>query len=396
MVVCCSCGQTKPAPAPLPEKPKIPPISSIDVPKSREANDVARFLAGLKGTDGSPFAEMEKSPAWIAHGASWDADFAKYEKTRIPAMKTFQKTELTGPAFDGANLFYPFGGPDFLNALLFFPDRDNYFFIGLEPPGSVPTFQQFDGQDMATQMPRMRKTLRSLLSLSYFQTLEMAIQVKGQITDGLLPIMLVQMARTGYDVVGSSPVTINAEGFIVKPEEVEEDPPPPPGKKAPLVPKRTPGIVIAFQKQGSTKVQKLYYFSTNVEDYTIKQNKAFLAFMPRMQPIDAMYKAASYLSHQDRFSIIRSKALELSQAIVEDDSGIPYRFFDQDKWDITLYGGYSGPIPLFKNKMQPDLKAAYSSGVVPVKSLDFGIGYSVSKVQSNLLVAKKKQLPEKP
>ena len=396
ILVCCSCGQTKPALTPGPEKPKVPPISSIEVPKSREANDVARFLAGMKGSAGTPFVEMEKNAAWAAHGAAWDADFARYEKTRIPAMRSFQKTELTGPAFDGANLFYPFGGPDFLNAQLFFPDRDNYFFIGLEPPGSVPTFKQFEGQDMGSQLPRMRKTLRSLLSLSYFQTLEMAIQVKGQITDGLLPIMLVQMARTGYDVVGSSPVTINADGFIVKPEEVENDPPPAPGKKAPLVPKRTPGIVIAFQKQGSAKIQKLYYFSTNVEDYTIKMNKSFMAFLPRMQPIDAMFKAASYLTHRDTFSVIRSKTLELSQAIVEDDSGLPYRFFDHDKWDITLFGGYSSPINIFKARAQPDLKAAYSSGVVPVKALDFGIGYSVTKMPSNLLLAKKKQVAEKP
>ena len=368
----------------------MPPISSLEVPKSREANDVARFLAGLKGTDGTPFAAMEKSPAWVAHGASWDADFAKYEKTRIPAMKSFQKMELTGPAFDGANLFYPFGGPDFLNAQLFFPDRDNYFFIGLEPPGSVPTFKQFAGQDMVSQLPRMRKTLRSLLSLSYFQTLEMKIQVQGQITDGLLPIMMVQMARTGYDIVGSAAVTINADGFIVKPEDVEDDPPPAAGKKASLVPKKTPGIVVAFQKQGSSKMQKLYYFSTNVEDYTIKMNKPFLAFLPRMQPIDAMFKAASYLTHRDQFSVIRSRTLELSQAVVEDDSGIPYRYFDHDKWDITLYGGYSTPINIFKARMQPDLKAAYSSGAVPVKSLDFGIGYSVTKMPSNILLAKKK------
>ena len=396
-LVCCSCGQTKPpAPATQSEKPKVPPISSVEVPKSREANDVARFLAGLKGAEGTPFAEMEKSPAWVAHGAAWDADFAKYEKMRIPAMKTFQKTELTGAAFDGANLFYPFGGPDFLNAQLFFPDRDNYFFIGLEPPGTVPTFKQFEGQDMASQMPRMRKTLRSLLSLSYFQTLEMAIQVKGQITDGLLPIMLVQMARTGYDVVGSAPVTINADGFVVKPEEVENDPPPAPGKKAPLVPKRTPGIMVAFQKHGSSKIQRLYYFSTNVEDYTIKMNKSFMAFLPRMQPIDAMFKAASYLTHRDQFSMIRSKTLELSQAVIEDDSGIPYRFFDHERFDVTLFGSYETPIGIFKMRLQPDLKAAYKSGEVPVKSLDFGIGYSYPKMPSNLLLAKKKILPAKP
>jgi hypothetical protein len=393
ILVCFSCGQTRQTTPSDTEKPKVPPVSSIDVPKSRDANDVARFLAGLKGKPGSPFGEMESSAAWKAYAAAFDSDFAKYESKRIPAMRAFQKSELTGPAFEGANLFYPFGGPDFLNALIFFPDRDNYFFIGLEPPGSVPTFSQFGGQDMTTQLPRMRKTLRSLLSLSYFQTLEMAIQVKGQITDGLLPVMLVQMERSGYDVLGSTPVTIDDEGFIVRREDIHEAPAPEPepGKKAPPVHKRTPGIVITFQKEGSTKVQKLYYFSTDVIDESIKKNKPFLAFMPRMQPMDSMYKAASYLSHRDTFSIIRGKVLELSQAIVEDDSGIPYRFFDHDKWDLTLYGGYSSPIPIFKARMQPDLKEAYTSGAVPVKNLDFGIGYSVSKPTSNLLIAKKKQ-----
>jgi hypothetical protein len=393
ILVCFSCGQTRQTTPADPEKPKVPPVSSIDVPKSRDANDVARFLAGLKGKPGSPFGEMESSAAWKAYAAAFDSDFAKYESKRIPAMRAFQKSELTGSAFEGANLFYPFGGPDFLNALIFFPDRDNYFFIGLEPPGSVPTFGQFAGQDMTTQLPRMRKTLRSLLSLSYFQTLEMAIQVKGQITDGLLPVMLVQMARSGYDVLGSTPVTIDDEGFIVRREDIHEAPAPEPepGKKAPPVYKRTPGIVITFQKEGSAKVQKLYYFSTDVIDDSIKKNKPFLAFMPRMQPMDSMYKAASYLSHRDTFSIIRGKVLELSEAIVEDDSGIPYRFFDHDKWDLTLYGGYSSPIPIFKARMQPDLKEAYTSGVVPVKNLDFGIGYSVSKPTSNLLIAKKKQ-----
>jgi len=392
ILVCFSCGQTKQAPPASPEKPKIPPVSSIDIPASREANDVARFLAGLKSKPGSPFVDMESNDAWKAYGAAFDADFARYDAKRVPAMREFQKSELSGPMFDGANLFYPFGGPDFLNALIFFPERDNYFFVGLEPPGSVPTFKQFAGQDMATQLPMMRKTLRSLLSLSYFQTLEMKIQVNGKITDGLLPLMMVQRARTGYEVVGSSPVTIDDNGLIVKPEDIHEAPVPEavPGKKTPSAAKRTPGIVIAFQKEGSSKVQRLFYFSTNVEDYTIKQNKPFMAFLPRMQPMNAMYKAASYLSHRDQFSVIRSKVLELAQAIVEDDSGIPYRFFDRDQWDVTLYGGYSSPIPIFKTRMQEDLKTAYTSGAVPVKNLNFAIGYSVSKPMSNLLVAKKK------
>ena len=102
-------------------------------------------------------------------------------------------------------------------------------------------------------------------------------------------------------------------------------------------------------------------------------------------------RPASYLTHRDQFSVIRSKTLELSQAVIEDDSGIPYRYFDHEKWDLTLFGAYTSPIGIFRMRMQPDLKAAYSSGV-PVKNLDFGIGYSVTKMPSNLLLAKRKDL----
>jgi hypothetical protein len=386
-------------------------VSTISVPKSRDADDVARFLAGLKSRPGSPFAPLEELPAWKQHAAEFDAAFARYDKERLPAMRNFQKTVLSGPAFDKANLFYPFGGPDFLNAIQFFPDREYYFFVGLEPPGTVPAFKQFAGQDMGAQLPRMRRTLRSLLALTYFQTLEMEKQVKGQITDGLLPLMLVQIERTGNSVLGWTPIVIADDGTAVlpppKPEPAEGDEQPtaaasPEKPKASAVRnpwKVTHGVMLEFQKEGSTQVQRLIYVSTNVEDFIIDQNKPFTHFLERMQPNDAMFKAASYLCHRDRqpnrktptFATIREKTLEYAQAIVEDDSGIPYRLFDPNVWDITLFGQYVMPIGIFKARLQQDLVAAYKGP--DVKKLDFAIGYSVGKMPSNLMVAVKKKLP---
>ena len=398
-LVCFSCGNQKPAPA----QPKLEPpkskVTSIAVPKSRDADDVARFLAGMKSRPGSPFAPLEESAAWKQHSSEFDAAFARYDKERLPAMRAFQKSELSGPAFDKANLFYPFGGPDFLNAIQFFPDRENYFFVGLEPPGTVPAFKQFAGEDMASQLPRMRKTLRSLLALTYFQTLEMKIQVQGQITDGLLPLMLVQMERTGNTVLGWTPIVLDDDGMAVlppKPEAGDE------AKPAPSVHnpwKVTHGILLEFQKEGSGVPQHLFYVSTDVQDFYIDQNKPFTNFLARMQPNDAMFKAASYLCHRDRqpgrktptFATIREKTLEYAQAVVEDDSGIPYRLFDPNVWDIALYGQYVTPINIFKMRLQPDLVEAYHRS--NVRKLDFGIGYSVTKMQSNLMVAVKKKLP---
>jgi hypothetical protein len=35
-------------------------------------------------------------------------------------------------------VFYPFSGPDILNALAFFPDGTEYIMFGLESPGRIP------------------------------------------------------------------------------------------------------------------------------------------------------------------------------------------------------------------------------------------------------------------
>jgi hypothetical protein len=95
-------------------------------------------------------------------------------------------------------------------------------------------------------------------------------------------------------------------------------------------------------------------------------------------------KSASYLMHKSYFSTIRNTILAKSIAILQDDSGIPYRFFNKSKWAIRLYGTYDGPIELFKDHMEEDLKAAYERGAQP---LTVRLGYGK---QSNMLLATRK------
>ena len=67
---------------------------------------------------------------------------------------------------------------------------------------------------------------------------------------------------------------------------------------------------------------------------------------------------------------------------------MPIKFVDRNKWDITLFGSYYAPIPLFRNRVQIDLRQAYKDG--NVKPLPFGIGYQYRKGTSNLMLAAKK------
>jgi hypothetical protein len=73
---------------------------------------------------------------------------------------------------------------------------------------------------------------------------------------------------------------------------------------------------------------------------------------------------------------------------VQDDSGIPIKFFDDAKWNIRYCGNYLEPIPTFKQYWQPDLAKNYAaSSPAP---LGFGYGYEWQPKRSSLIVAVRK------
>ena len=80
--------------------------------------------------------------------------------------------------------------------------------------------------------------------------------------------------------------------------------------------------------------------------------------------------------------------LDVSAAVLEDDSGIPYKYFDKTKWDFQLFGKYDHPYGGFHKMVQPTLKADILKP--EAKPLDFPIGYGYRAIPSNLILAVKK------
>ncbi len=99
-------------------------------------------------------------------------------------------------------------------------------------------------------------------------------------------------------------------------------------------------------------------------------------------------KAASYCMHGGDFSIIRGVCLR-AKAVLEDDTGIPYRFFKQDEWEVSLYGRYTKPVKDFHYGFQKDLDSAYRSGK-NVKPLPYSIGYHWRDGFSSFILAIRK------
>jgi hypothetical protein len=88
--------------------------------------------------------------------------------------------------------------------------------------------------------------------------------------------------------------------------------------------------------------------------------------------------------------VIRNYLLDKESSILQDDSGIPYRFFKSASWTVELFGTYTQTIDLFKYKFQSDLQAAYEKQEKK-HAVPFRIGYNVKFNETNLLFAKKKK-----
>lgn len=351
---------------------------SEPVPRSRSVDDVGRFLAGLPGSAGGPFVALENEGAWEEHRRESDAVWRKVDQTWMPAIGQFQKTELSGESLEDSIIFYPFSGPDTLMLTTFFPRNAVYVMVGLEPAGTLPRPRRMTDEELASYLADVRDTVSSELVRSFFITREMDKEFRGQVTDGLFAPILLLLTRTHHTVLGYRYVRLDERGRIIE-RAADYRAPGRIGNK---------GVEIDFRTDADQSVHKLFYFSVNLSDERLRENKPFLTFLAGLKGMTTFLKATSYMPHQPGFVTIRREILAYSDVILQDDSGIPYRFFDPARWQVQLYGGYTKPYGSFRYLEQPDLRAAYQT--LKPKPLGFRIGYGFSRVPSNLQLARRK------
>jgi hypothetical protein len=206
-------------------------------------------------------------------------------------------------------------------------------------------------------------------------------QFRGQVTDGLFLPILQLLVRTNHTILGFRYVRLNEAGQIVE-RAADYHAPGKIGNK---------GVELDFRSDSDQSVHKLFYFSVNLSDERLRQDPAFLSFLNGLKGATTFLKATSYMLHKPGFSMIRERILSDSLAILQDDSGIPYRFFATARWRVQLYGAYVRPYGSFRPLEQPDLRKAYlTSGPKP---LDFRIGYGYGRIASNLLFATRTDRP---
>jgi hypothetical protein len=344
------------------------------------ADDTARFLAGLPPSANSPLAPLTKDPFWQQHARYFDSIFAREDGAKLSKVRAFSKEYLTDKH---DTLLYMFSGPDFLYATSFFPNASTYVLAGLEPAGEIPQLTSLGHSTVNGSLRNLEISMGSLLSLSFFITKNMKVQLHEGPVFGTLPVLYVFLARTGKTIHDVSFVGLDADGNFQKADEPATTSGDAKKSARSVARSAAPAVKIVFS-DGNGPKQTLYYFSTNLADGSIERS-GFLAFCEKLGPADSFIKSASYLLHSGGFTKVRGMLLDRSATILEDDSGIPLAYFDRKKWRLQPFGRYVGPLNIFGHSYQAGMAELFRRAT----PIDFGIGYRWRKNESNLLLAQK-------
>jgi hypothetical protein len=333
------------------------------------ADATAKFLAGLP-VRGTPLESRSLDPQWATHAADMDHAWDRLEQEQLSKIRSWAPQYLGDSYTDSSPVFYMFSGPDLLYAHTFFPDAAIYILCGTEPVGPIPNIEHTPTDALDSALANLRKSLDSVLSWSFFITKQMRINLTHTELSGTLPLLYVFIARVGGTIESTSLVSLGRDGNIGESGDGN-----------------IPGVKIVFTDSGGRE-QTLYYFSTDLSNDGISSDPGLMKFCARLAPGVSFLKAASYLMHENGFSFVRDFLLQHSKLILQDDSGIPYRCFGNETWNVRFCGNYVGPIEIFKQYWQPDLEAVYANS--RPSALDFGFGYRWQPNSSLLMIATRK------
>ncbi len=363
----------------LPEKHSVQPDYFYDT--------LANFLAGVPVSDTSSFwFQRQQTPFYRNYKNRLDKIWELKDKNFTTKLIAWADKEMSEERHSKKAVFYPFSGPDFLTIYALFPEAPKYLLLGLEPEGHIRRYKQF------AEYPYWQKDLKTftlaiddLMRVSFFKTRDMERELKAMFLDGTTPILLFFMKKNGLKILNVQRVKLDSASLKLVPIA---------DSSASYTPWDSviTGVRIYFTKHSEETPKELIFLAHDASDEAQNKDSTLIRFIKKFaeQGTNTYVKAASYLMYKSYFSKIRNTVLAVSDFYLQDNSGMPIKFLDKNLWDITFYGNYIRPIPLFANWYQPELRKIYLTDTT-IKPLDFGIGYEIFKERSNLLLARKKK-----
>ena len=361
-------------------------VEKVDSTEIRvKAVEIDSFHTGIayliSGLDQSYFNKsIVDSAFWVKYSNKVNKSFSKIKANRLDKMTLWLDEETEGHSKDTTMLFYPFSGADFLHAYHFFPNANEYLLLAKESIGEIPELSSMNNGDVAKYLYGVNFALRDIYRRSYFITKNMRSDIKEKQIEGLLPLFYWFIARTDHQIIEKHNVFINKNGEknIIDSASIAEK-------------KSIRGVEFKIKKPGSEQIKTITYLDCDISNKGFERNPEFKTFLDAKRISNTFVKSASYLMHYTTFSEIRDIVLNSSSFIIEDDTGIPFKFFNDTVWTTRLHGVYENPIKDFsKNRFQKDLEEAYKNAKYYINDIPFSLGYHWGSKNQNQMTFKKK------
>jgi len=336
----------------------------------RHLNSIARLLAGLPLSH-ADHAGLASTEAWKSHSQAMQASWERVRSGQLAGMKAWRTAALPTQCPIGQTLFYPFSGPDFLNAYTLFPGCDTYVMFGLESIGEIPDPAAMTPEEFSQLLTDVREAMVNLFVRNYFVTITMKKMLQTDRLRGVMSILMMSM------------VFLDAEVTAI-------GPPPFPRTAGPT--HELDGVTIEFRVPGSARTKRVIYYSFDASNKGLTNYPEFVKYLRGLAPTTTLVKSASYLMHVSEFKRMRDVVLDTSAFLVQDDTGLPYSLLIERGWKLRPYGRYGVPIAPFERHYQTELAAAFEAS--KPEPLPFRFGYQRDKGEnySNLVVGQRSQI----
>jgi hypothetical protein len=373
------------------ETGKVDTIVRIEANANKEDTKIkcdplyAQYAALISGDSAFAFDETFKpfinDSGFKAFSRTINARWSKFETNKLAALKTWQKEHTNLYPKSPKTIFYPFSGPDILFATQFYPEANNFILIGLEPVGTYPSLSDSTfTKHIGKYYNNINTSLNAILKFSFFRTISMESDFKNTHVNGTIHLLNLFLTKMGCSVCLVEPMAIDNSGNSMIVASFEEL------NKSDFAGK---GVHIVYKDKGGNTKQ-LTYWSADISDPNMEKHPELLTYLKSLPNVHSYMKGASYLCYLADFDEIRNVIIEKSETLLQDDSGVPVRFFLNDQWQLNFFGTYKKPISLFAHKYQAKLDSIYNKTSPKPEALDFGIGYIYEDKASNMMLAVRK------
>lgn len=369
------------------------------------SNSFARLVAGVEFDD--KYVSSDFKSIWKKHSDSVIIDYQSLQNRTLNKIDSFVKTNLDIAYNNDIFVFYPFSGPDYLFADHFYQNHKSIVLVGMEPVGSIPNLNELSSTQFKNYLEILRNSLFTVHRYGFYLTQGMEDSFSDNLMNGTIHHLLYYLGIKNHRICYVETFTHNSAGDRIP---VKQD-------------NQVRSVYIEYFDSTTNSIRDISYYQMDLSNigftksiwsllnpnkldqikstfghYNInellefyknyKVPQGFLAFIEKQSPFYLFIKSGSYTLHSEIFSHIRDIVINNSVCIIQDDSGIPFKYLNDGKWEIELYGDYSQTFALTDPYYQDNLADAYNN-LQEKQSLPFNIGYMITKIEYNLIFCKK-------